>query len=100
MALEQLHEQPGNLSSDTLNMNRALASLIEELEAVAWYRQRADACSNDELKEILLHNAKEEKEHAAMVLEWIRRHDDEFNDELKTYLFTKKPIMEVEEDED
>jgi ferritin-like protein len=92
MALDHLHEQPQDLSSATRDMNRALASLIEELEAVAWYQQRVDACDDDELRGVLQHNADEEKEHAAMVLEWIRRHDDAFSKELKDYLFTDKEL--------
>lgn len=68
-------------------MHRALKSLIEELEAIDWYNQRADACSDDALKQILIHNRDEEKEHAAMLMEYIRRHDDTFSKELKDYLF-------------
>jgi hypothetical protein len=67
-------------------------SLMEELEAVDWYNQRADACRNEELKAILAHNRDEEKEHAAMVLEWIRRQDPSFDKELKDYLFTEEEI--------
>jgi hypothetical protein len=73
-------------------MHRAIASLIEELEAVAWYQQRAEACADSALKAILAHNRDEEKEHAAMLLEWIRRNDPAFSKELKDYLFTDKPI--------
>jgi len=65
---------------------------MEELEAVDWYQQRIDVCKDDELRRILAHNRDEEKEHAAMVLEWIRRRDPKFNDELKDYLFTEEPI--------
>ncbi len=92
MALEQLHEQVKDLSPEARDMHRALASLIEELEAVAWYNQRAEATDNEELKHILTHNADEEKEHAAMLIEWIRRNDPKFHDELKDYLFTDKKI--------
>jgi len=73
-------------------MHRAITSLMEELEAVDWYNQRVDACTDDDLKAILAHNRDEEKEHAAMVLEWIRRKDLLFDKELKDYLFTDKPI--------
>ena len=69
-----------------------LFPLMEELEAVDWYNQRADACKDPELKAILEHNRDEEKEHAAMVLEWIRRNDPRFSKELKDFLFTDKPI--------
>jgi len=92
MALEQMHEQLKDLSDKTRDMHRALASLIEELEAVAWYAQRAEGCSDDALRAILEHNADEEKEHAAMLMEWIRRNDSKFSDEMKDYLFTEKEI--------
>jgi ferritin-like protein len=92
MSHEGLHETATDLSDDTRNMHRAIVSLIEELEAVDWYQQRADACTNPELKAILAHNRDEEKEHAAMLLEWIRRNDGAFEKELKDYLFTEKPV--------
>ena len=92
MAHEGLHEPAEQLSQETLDRHRAIVSLIEELEAVDWYQQRADACRNKELKAILAHNRDEEKEHAAMLLEWIRRNDPAFSKELKDYLFSEKPI--------
>jgi len=92
MSHEGLHEDAGDLSAATLEMHRAIVSLIEELEAVDWYQQRVDACRDPALKAILAHNRDEEKEHAAMVLEWIRRNDPAFDKELKDYLFTKDPI--------
>jgi ferritin-like protein len=73
-------------------MHRAITSLMEELEAVDWYNQRMDACKDDELRAILQHNRDEEKEHAAMVLEWIRRKDPVLDKELKDYLFTTKSL--------
>ena len=85
-------EQMSELSYETRNLHRAISSLIEELEAVDLYQQRVDACKDEELKTILAHNRDEEKEHAAMVLEWIRRKDPSFDKELKDYLFTDKPI--------
>lgn len=91
-AHEGLHEPADALSAQTIDMHRAIVSLIEELEAVDWYQQRVDACRDPELKAILAHNRDEEKEHAAMVLEWIRRHDPRFSKELKEYLFTEKPL--------
>jgi hypothetical protein len=91
-AHEGLHEPEKSLRPETLDMHRAIVSLIEELEAVDWYQQRVDACRDEELKAILAHNRDEEKEHAAMVLEWIRRHDATFSKELKDYLFTSKPL--------
>ena len=78
-------------------MHRAIVSLMEELEAVDWYQQRMDATDDGELREILRHNRDEEKEHAAMVLEWIRRRDDKFSAVLKTYLFTEGSITELED---
>jgi ferritin-like protein len=86
------HEPVGELSDETRDMHRAIVSLMEELEAVDWYNQRADACKDPALKAILAHNRDEEKEHAAMVLEWIRRKDPTFSKELKDFLFTDKPI--------
>ncbi len=88
------HEAAEDLSDETRDMHRAIVSLMEELEAIDWYNQRADACKDPELRAILAHNRDEEKEHAAMVLEWIRRHDPRFSKELKDYLFTTKPIRD------
>lgn len=92
MANEGYHEPVTELSNQTRDMHRAIISLMEELEAVDWYNQRVDVCKDPELRAILIHNRDEEKEHAAMVLEWIRRHDPIFDKELKDYLFTEKPI--------
>jgi ferritin-like protein len=96
MAHEALHEQVDDLSEQTRDTHRAIVSLIEELEAVDWYNQRADACKDKELKAILVHNRDEEKEHAAMLVEWLRRNDVAFSKELKDYLFKDKPIAELE----
>lgn len=98
MSSESLHVPREKLSSRTLHMHYAIASLIEELEAVDWYRQRADDTQDPELKAILLHNAREEIEHASMALEWIRRNDTEFDEQLKEYLFTKGSITGREEE--
>ncbi|MDZ7803526.1 encapsulin-associated ferritin-like protein [Thiohalophilus sp.] len=92
MSNEGFHEAIEELSDETRDMHRAIVSLMEEFEAVDWYNQRMDACKDDELRAILKHNRDEEKEHAAMVLEWIRRRDSKLNDELKDYLFTEKEI--------
>ena len=92
MANEGYHESIDELSPETRDMHRAITSLMEELEAVDWYNQRVDACQDEDLKGILVHNRDEEKEHAAMVLEWIRRKDPSFDRELKEFLFTDKPI--------
>lgn len=86
------HEPVDDLSAETRDMHRAIVSLMEELEAVDWYNQRRDACDDASLKAILAHNRDEEKEHAAMLLEWIRRRDPTFSRQLKEYLFTDKPI--------
>jgi len=90
MSHEGYHEPIETLSNETRDMHRAIESLMEELEAIDWYNQRVDACKNPALKKILAHNRDEEKEHAAMVLEWIRQHDPQFEKELKEYLFTGK----------
>ena len=92
MANEGYHEPVGELSDETRDMHRAIVSLMEELEAVDWHNQRMDGTKNPELRAILAHNRDEEKEHAAMVLEWIRRQDPVFDKELRDYLFTDKPI--------
>jgi ferritin-like protein len=92
MANEGYHEPIEELSAETRDMHRAITSLMEELEAVDWYNQRVDACKDEELRQILIHNRDEEKEHAAMVLEWIRRKDPTLSKELKDYLFTQDPI--------
>jgi uncharacterized protein len=87
-----LHESEQVLKPETIDRHRAVVSIMEELEAVDWYDQRIDAAHDQQLKEILAHNRDEEKEHAAVVLEWIRRRDDVLSKELKDYLFTQKPI--------
>ena len=83
-----IHEERKELSAKTLDIKRAIDSLKEELEATDWYNQRADACTDENLKKILLHNAAEEKEHAAMLIEWLRQNDAEFEGELKEYVFS------------
>ena len=92
MASEALHAPREKLSTDTLNMHHAIVSLMEELEAVDWYRQRADDCEDADLKEILLHNMREEMEHAAMVIEWLRRNNSDFAGQLDEYLHRDGPI--------
>ena len=87
------HEQIDQLSQTSKDMHRAIMSLKEELEAVDWYNQRIDVCQDTELRAILQHNRDEAKEHAAMVMEWIRRKDPAFDNELKAYLFTDKPAV-------
>ncbi|AUD77757.1 ferritin [Kangiella profundi] len=92
MSNEGYHEPYEELSDETKDMHRAIISLMEELEAVDWYNQRIDCCKDDDLKKILKHNRDEEKEHAAMVMEWIRRRDPKFDQQLKDYLFTEDEI--------
>jgi len=92
----KLHETRDDLKPETLDRHRAILSLMEELEAVDWYDQRVDACTDPELKKILEHNRDEEKEHAAMVLEWLRRNDSTWDEQLREYLFTDGPIAEHE----
>jgi hypothetical protein len=82
-----MYEETSKVSEKTLDIKRAIDSLREEVEAVDLYNQRADATSNEDLKKVLLHNAKEEKEHSAMLIEWLRKNDSEFEEELREYLF-------------
>jgi ferritin-like protein len=91
-----LHESDDKLKAATIDRHRAIVSLMEELEAVDWYDQRVDAAGDDELRAILAHNRDEEKEHAAMTLEWLRRRDPQLDRQLRTYLFSDKPVLEVE----
>jgi len=96
MSNEGYHEPIDEISDETRDLHRAITSLMEELEAVDWYQQRVDATRDADLKAILAHNRDEEKEHAAMLLEWIRRKDARFDKELRDYLFTDKPIVDLE----
>lgn len=86
------HEPVERLSAETRDMHKAIVSLTEELEAVDLYNQRAELCKDAELKAILEHNRDEEKEHASMLLEWIRRQDPTLSEQFRNYLFTDKPI--------
>jgi hypothetical protein len=92
-----LHEPVDKLKPETPDIHRAVVSLMEELEAIDWYRQRADACGDEQLKAILEHNMNEEIEHASMVLEWLRRHVPKIDSALKTYLFTSGDVTKLEE---
>jgi hypothetical protein len=92
------HEAEEHLGPATRDMHRAIVSLMEELEAIDWYQQRVDATHDPELREILGHNRDEEKEHASMVLEWIRRHDPKFDANLREYLFQSGPIVGREQE--
>ena len=92
-----LHEPAEQLSDKTIELHRAIVSLMEELEAIDWYSQRADACKDTQLQAILRHNMNEEIEHASMALEWIRRNVDKFNEALKLYLFSTGDVTTLEE---
>ena len=96
MSSEGYHEPVSELTDATRDMHRAIVSLMEELEAVDWYNQRADACKDQKLKKILEHNRDEEKEHAAMTLEWIRRQDPKFDEYLREFLFTDGDVLDAE----
>ncbi|MBX7160151.1 MAG: ferritin-like domain-containing protein [Acidimicrobiia bacterium] len=96
LASEGYHEPLDLLDDATLDMHRALASIIEELEAVDWYHQRVVATSDSDLAAILAHNRDEEKEHAAMTLEWVRRRDPSLDAMLREYLFTDGSITHIE----
>ena len=98
MSSEGLHAPRERLSKSTIAMHHAIVSLMEELEAADWYRQRADDCEDEALKDILLHNMREEIEHAAMVLEWLRRNNKYFDKELREYLFSDGDISAHEEE--
>jgi ferritin-like protein len=94
-----LHEAAELLRPETIDRHRAWTSLQEELEAADWYDQRVDAATDGELGGILAHNRDEEKEHASMLLEWLRRRDPKLDQHLRTYLFTDAPILELEADD-
>jgi ferritin-like protein len=95
MSSDGYHEPVEELSDESREMHRAIVSLMEELEAVDWYQQRVDACKDPELKAILAHNRDEEVEHAAMVLEWIRRKNKVFDKELRENLFSDKDYTDI-----
>lgn len=90
------HEPIESLSADIKDINRAIDSLKEEIEAVGWYSQRVAAATNEEIKEVMWHNAMEEMEHAMMLLEWLRRNQAGWDEKMRTYLFTDVPIVEIE----
>jgi hypothetical protein len=94
MAGETLHERRDELGPEILERHRAISTIMEELEAIDWYDQRIKASSDAELQAILAHNRNEEKEHASMLLEWLRRHDQELDAQLRKYLFSEGPIRD------
>src|SRR5918994_8006429 len=93
-----LHESPEKLGPETIDRHRATVSIMEELEAIDWYDQRAAASDDDELRAILEHNRDDEKEHTAMALEWLRRNDPALDEQLRKYLFTEGSITAKEEE--
>lgn len=95
-ASASLHEPAEQLSPELIDRHRAIVSLMEELEAIDWYDQRVAACHDPELRQILSHNRDEEKEHAAMMLEWLRRHDSALDQHLRKFLFREAAIAEQE----
>ena len=98
MTSEGYHEPIELLDDDVMDRHRAIRSIMEELEAVDWYDQRVKATKDPELAAILAHNRDEEKEHAAMTLEWLRRRDAKLDEHLRTYLFTEGDLLEIEEE--
>lgn len=98
MSSESLHAPRERLQPRTVLTHQAIVSLMEELEAVDWYQQRADDCDDEALRDILRHNMREEIEHAAMLLEWLRRNHPDFGRQLRRVLFTELPITELEDD--
>jgi ferritin-like protein len=96
MSSESYHEPLELLSEETRNFHRAIVSLCEELEAVDWYNQRAEACSDAELRGVLTHNKNEEIEHAMMNLEWIRRHNPVFAANVAKYIGSSGAIVAIE----
>ncbi|PKU21464.1 encapsulin-associated ferritin-like protein [Telmatospirillum siberiense] len=91
-----LHEDPARLGPEAIDRHRAIVSIMEELEAIDWYDQRVQATDDEELRAILVHNRDEEKEHAAMLLEWLRRRDAALSGFMKTYLFSDGQITGLE----
>jgi ferritin-like protein len=94
-----LHESAETLGTEAIDRHRAIVSIMEELEAIDWYDQRAIASTDDQLRAILEHNRDDEKEHAAMALEWLRRRDPAFDEQLRRYLFTERSITSKSPDE-
>lgn len=90
------HEDYDKMSDYARNFSRAIKSVQEELEAVDWYNQRAEQTTDGQLRRVLEHNRDEEIEHAIMGLEWLRRNNEVFNEQMKTYLFTSGDILEIE----
>ncbi len=86
------YEVAEDLSEGVKDLSRARQSLIEEFEAMMFYDERADATKDKDLRSVMEHNRDDEKEHAVLLLEWIRRHDKKMDKELKEILFSKKEM--------
>ncbi len=93
--MQNYHEPPEELTDTTRDHTRALNSLKEEIEAIDWYQQRMDGTSDKALKKILAHNRNEEMEHACMMLEWLRRNMEGWDDQMRAYLFTSNEITTI-----
>jgi ferritin-like protein len=98
VSAEGLHEPVDRLTEEAIDVHRAIRSIMEELEAVDWYNQRVTATNDEALAAVLAHNRDEEKEHAVMTLEWLRRHDPVLDKHLRTYLFTEGDILAIEDE--
>ena len=96
--MSEFHEPAGELSKATRNFRRALNTLQEEIEAIDWYQQRIDVCDDEQLRKIMEHNRKEEMEHACMTLEWLRRNQPGWDEQMRTYFFTEGDITALEGD--
>ena len=94
--MNDYHEPHNELSSKTRDFTRALNSLKEEIEAVDWYQQRMEVASDKQLKKILKHNRDEEIEHSCMLIEWLRRNMDGWDEQLSTYLNTSVDLLKAE----
>lgn len=90
--MSEYHEPVEELDERVRDMHRAIISLTEELEAADWYAQRISRCTDAELKRILEHNKNEEMEHASMIIEWLRRNSPEWDERLRQFLFTERPL--------
>jgi uncharacterized protein len=90
--MSEYHEPTDELDDPSRDAHRALVSLQEEIEAVDWYHQRLTCCKDPELKRVLEHNRNEEMEHAAMLLEWVRRQLPGWDERLRPILFTSRKL--------
>lgn len=96
---EPYHEPLDLIPEPARDYHRAIVSMIEEFQAIDWYHQRAVATKDMELRAILEHNRDEEKEHATMLLEWLRRRDEALSKELKEYMFAEGDLVAMEEED-